>query len=79
MCARVSDSAESKGYKPGYNTYGRENVMMEEEKVKKEMYLVYAYVMELGNDFIPSDAASEGSLKWFCKIERIMAEDAVGA
>ena len=53
--------------------------MMEEEKVKKEMYLVYAYVMELGNDFIPSDAASESSLKWFCKIERIMAEDAVGA
>ena len=53
--------------------------MMEEEKVKKEMYLVYAYVMELGSDFIPSDAASESSLKWFCKIERIMAEDAVGA
>ena len=54
--------------------------MMEEEMdKKKEMYVVYAYVMELGSDFIPSDAASEGSLKWFCKIERIMAEDALGA
>ena len=53
--------------------------MMEEEKVKKEMYLVYAYVMELDNDFIPSNAASEDSLKCFCKIECIMVEDAVGA
>ena len=46
---------------------------------KKEMYVVYAYVVELGSDLIPSDAASEGSLKWFCKIERILAEDALGA
>ena len=41
--------------------------MMEEEMdKKKEMYVVYAYVMELGSDFIPSDAASEGSeaLAW---------------
>ena len=30
--------------------------------MEKEMYAVYAYVMEWGNDFIPSDADSEGSL-----------------
>ena len=41
--------------------------------MKKEMYAVYAYVMEWGNDFIPS----EGSLTWFCKIKHTMAEDAL--
>ena len=45
--------------------------------MKKEMYAVYPYVMEWGNDFIPSDADSEGSLTWFCKIKHTMAEDAL--
>ena len=63
------------------------NMFLMEEEVdkkkemnkKKDMYEVCAYVVELGSDLIPSDAASEGSLKWFCKIERILAEDALGA
>ena len=40
---------------------------------------MYAYVMEWGSDYIPSDADGEGSLKWFCKTERTMAEDAIAA
>ena len=31
---------------------------------------MYAYVMEWGSDYIPSDADGEGSLKWLCKTER---------
>ena len=46
-------------------------LMMGKELHKKmEMCAMNAYVMFWGSDYIPSDADSEGSLKWFSKTER---------
>ena len=47
-----------------------------------EMCAMNAYVMYWGSDYsdyIPSDADSEGSLKWFSKTERTTAEDTLAA
>ena len=71
---------KAKGYHPGYKAMVKHMLMMGKELHKKmEMCAMNAYVMYWGSDYIPSDADSEGSLKWFSKTERTTAEDTLAA
>ena len=71
---------EIKGYYPGFKAMVKHMLMMGKELHKKmEMCAMNVYVMYWGSDYIPSDADSEGSLKWFSKTERTTAEDTLAA